>query len=374
VYATVRPFSGGINQLFRNDGGGTFVEMSSYPATNTRSDASAWGDYDEDGDPDLFLGTSPTSMSDWLLRNDGGGAFSDVTPSSLAGPFDTRAAAWGDLDDDGDLDLFLGGAVFRHARNDGGGIFTPLTSSVLTGVGGESYGVLLADGDADGDLDALSLQPNTLFESVADGDAGWLRVRLTGSASSAGLRSGAAANRAAIGARVRVVAGGASRARTVSGGDGRTQPPLALHFGLGSAAVVDTLEITWPGSGLVESYTGLSPDLVVHAIEGQGIGTGVPAGVEPPASLRLPPAAPNPFREATRITFELPRDGAARLAVYDVSGRLVRVLLDGPAGAGRRVLSWDARDGAGRRAAAGTYFYRLDAAGTRATRRVVLLR
>jgi len=83
----------------------------------------------------------------------------------------------------------------------------------------------------------------------------------------------------------------------------------------------------------------------------------------------LLPPSPNPFNPVTAITYYLPEDGHVRLAVYDVSGRLVRVLEDADRSAGRHSVTWDAAG-----MASGVYFYRLEAAGKVLVRKAVLLK
>jgi hypothetical protein len=94
-----------------------------------------------------------------------------------------------------------------------------------------------------------------------------------------------------------------------------------------------------------------------------------------PGTIALSPAAPNPSggSSAAALAFALPRAGQARLALYDVRGRLVRTLFDGAAPAGRTALAWDGMDTNGRRAAAGAYFARLTALGADATEKLVRL-
>ncbi len=89
---------------------------------------------------------------------------------------------------------------------------------------------------------------------------------------------------------------------------------------------------------------------------------------------RLYPNAPNPFSPSTRLRFTLPEAAAATVRVYDVAGRRVATLVDGPVAAGDHELTWDGRDEAGRRLAAGMYLARLDAAGVTRTVRMVLAR
>ena len=93
-----------------------------------------------------------------------------------------------------------------------------------------------------------------------------------------------------------------------------------------------------------------------------------------PEITRLLPARPNPFTGSTNLLFELPREEDVRLLLYDVTGREVRRLLQGKRPAGRYALTWDGRDGTGRRVANGVYFVRLAAGDVRQSRRIVLAR
>jgi flagellar hook assembly protein FlgD len=79
--------------------------------------------------------------------------------------------------------------------------------------------------------------------------------------------------------------------------------------------------------------------------------------------LHLYPAAPNPFNPRTTIRFDLPAAGTVRLAIYDVAGRLVKVLVEGEIPAGSHEAVWDGRDTSGRSAPSGSYLARLVAGG-----------
>jgi hypothetical protein len=84
--------------------------------------------------------------------------------------------------------------------------------------------------------------------------------------------------------------------------------------------------------------------------------------------------APNPFGSSTAIRFELARDEAVDLAIYDVGGRLVKQLAHGRQSRGPHVLAWDGRDSEGRRVASGVYLYRLNGEGIAQTQRMILRR
>ncbi|BFM39586.1 FG-GAP-like repeat-containing protein [Synechocystis sp. LKSZ1] len=154
---TVSAPATGITRIYRNDGSDNFTD-SSAPLPGVGFGSTAWGDYDNDGDLDILLTGTNTSGSriSRIYRNDGNGSFSDISAALLQ--LNNSSVAWGDYDNDGDLDILLsgqdGGGVLRSLvyRNDGGGSFQDISAG-LTGV---FYGaVAWGDYDNDGDLDIL---------------------------------------------------------------------------------------------------------------------------------------------------------------------------------------------------------------------------
>jgi hypothetical protein len=97
-------------------------------------------------------------------------------------------------------------------------------------------------------------------------------------------------------------------------------------------------------------------------------------GVPPTESASLAQNVPNPFNPGTRIRFTLADAGASRLRVFDVSGRLVRTLVDGRIRAGRHEVYWNGLDSEARPVASGVYFFRLESQGIDETRRMILLK
>ena len=148
--------AGPISLIYRNDGG-IFSDIGA-TLTAVSMCSLAWGDYDNDRDPDLVLSGSDASfnVTRRIYRNDAG-IFNLETNAVLAG-MNRGRIAWGDFDNDGDLDLALVGfgnttPVSKVYRNDGGGTFADLGVSLA----GVDEGFLAwADYDNDGDLD-LSL-------------------------------------------------------------------------------------------------------------------------------------------------------------------------------------------------------------------------
>jgi len=124
----------------------------------------AAADFDSDGDPDLFLpncGADAKTHPSSLLRNDGSGTFTDVTrESGLADAGPMVAAVFGDYDNDGHPDLYLTGAAGnRLYHNEGGGGFKEVTAAAGVAGSGGSLGAAWADADHDGDLDLIVARP-----------------------------------------------------------------------------------------------------------------------------------------------------------------------------------------------------------------------
>lgn len=154
------------NFLYRNTGNGTFVRMTSTTVGTVAADASAtrsvsWADYDGDGYLDLFAanGSLDFSAKDFLYHNSRDGRFTRVTSSAVEAQFlQSWQGLWADYDNDGDMDLFVthgefqGNALFR---NDGSGQFTNVVAACGLGDLGECTGAAWGDYDNDGDLDLI---------------------------------------------------------------------------------------------------------------------------------------------------------------------------------------------------------------------------
>jgi predicted nucleotidyltransferase len=147
--------TGDTAKVYRNDGGGTFTDIGATLQGVFRS-AVAWGDYDNDGDLDVLLaGMTNSAATSRVYRNDGGGTFTDISAALVA--MDGASAAWGDYDNDGDLDILLAGQsssgqTVKVYRNDGSGTFVDIGAGLM---GGYWSSVAWGDYDNDGDLDIL---------------------------------------------------------------------------------------------------------------------------------------------------------------------------------------------------------------------------
>jgi hypothetical protein len=144
------------------------------------------------------------------------------------------------------------------------------------------------------------------------------------------------------------------------GGSGMTNPGALAADAVPYDGFAQSLDIALPAMGLV--------------VLSNPAATGVADGEETGPALRLLQPHPNPAAGGVHIAFELPAPGRARVAVYDVAGRLVRTVVDGTRPAGRSEVAWDGADGAGRPAAAGVYLIRVEAGNGTALAKAVLLR
>ena len=245
------------NQLWRNDGGGNFTNAGQTHGVAGTDDGwtysyghtigSAWGDLDNDGHLDLFVGNFSHAAAHQdrpqFLKNLGPkGKFHFEDKSAGAGLAWVESFAsptLGDYDNDGFLDLFFTAVYSGNSsvlyRNNGDWTFTNVTAA--SGLGTLlGYPAAWADFDNDGDLDLFTC--GKLFGNRGN-DNHWLKVRLEG---------GGNVNRTAIGAQVRIRLGERVLTRQVESAVGEgNQNDLTLHFGLGKHDAPVKLEITWPG-------------------------------------------------------------------------------------------------------------------------------
>ena len=300
----------GTDRLFLNDGDGTFTDVTEATlGIDTKKGMNAdWGDFDNDGRLDCFV----TNITDeymregnFLWQNLGEGTFVEVARET--GVHDT---GWGwagkffDADNDGWLDLYtVNGWVSGSEENYVLDVFElittpdvdladarnwpPMGEKTLSGYqrnhlflnrGGtlfedeaarhgvdsirDARGVAILDLFDDGRLDLVVTNAGAvphLFVHVGESANHWIGLVLEGSGR----------NPEAIGALVRATAGGAERIRLVDGGNGFAgQSSRRVHFGLGAADSVETLEIRWP-SGVTSTFTDVAADRIWRAVEGE---------------------------------------------------------------------------------------------------------
>jgi hypothetical protein len=259
--------NGANNFLYHNLRNGTFARITTGRiATDSQSAiVPDWGDYDNDGWPDLAVGCFGRNL---LFRNPGDGTFAKQTNGPVVlDPQNSEIVQWIDYDNDGFLDLFSandGGQNNTLYHNNGDGTFAKITTGSLVNDGGNSAGCAWADFDNDGFLDLFvanwqGSRPNFLYRNNGNTNH-WLKVKCVGTAS----------NRAGIGAKVRVRATVRTadmwQLREISGGTGFGQTSLPAHFGLGDAGVADTVRIEWP-SGAIQELHSVSANQTLSVVE-----------------------------------------------------------------------------------------------------------
>ena len=277
--------------LYHNQHDGTFVDQGIFSGVAYNVDGreqagmgSAIADYDGDGNLDIFR-TNFSDDTSTLYRNNGDGTFDDVTYPSAVG-LHTRYLGWGtaflDFDNDGWPDLLLvNGHVYPEVdafklgidyfepkllyRNNGNGTFTDVSSAAGPAISAPSPARGLAVGDLwnDGRLAAVVVNrngPPALLVNRLTNLNHWIEFKIVGTRS----------NRSGIGARLLLKTSSRQQTNEVrSGSSYISNNDMRVHFGLGASSKVDCLEVSWP-SGLVERFRDPPVDTIVVVKEGSG--------------------------------------------------------------------------------------------------------
>lgn len=281
------------NLFYKNEGKGKFIEQGLETGTAVSGDGSeqgsmgvAIGDYMHSGRFSIFV-TNFADEYNTLYRNDGSYNFSDVSFAANVAQMSRPWVGWGtgffDLDNDTWLDLlvvnghvypqvneFLSGAKYRQPKllhiNQGDGKFCDASQAAgpalleLRSSRGAAFGDLDNDGQVDvvvGDLDG----PPMILKNEGEKANHWVSFEFAAVKGSP----------LAIGTRVKVTTGKIVQTEEVrSGGSYLSQNELRLHFGLGSATKIDSIEIRWP-SGKIETLRDIAADKFHAVLEGSGI-------------------------------------------------------------------------------------------------------
>ena len=286
----------GPNRLYHNRGDGTFVDVAQRAgvALPKASFPTWFWDYNNDGHLDIYVATNPGTARSLanvaasylglpfdgeaarLYRGDGTGRFRDVArQANLSRHVLPMGVNFGDLDNDGYLDFYLGTGypdyealmpnVMYH--NQGGQRFSDITFSGGFGHLQKGHGIAFADLDNDGDQDVYAQLggaypgdrfTDALFENPGSGNS-WIAVLLTGTQS----------NRSAIGARIKITIEGrpAPIFRTVNSGGSFGANPLRQTIGLGKTETVHRLEIFWPTTGKTQEFNDVPANVLIQIVE-----------------------------------------------------------------------------------------------------------
>ena len=349
--------------------GGVEYDLAPYPGPQEGGNyGSVWVDYDNDRDIDLFIAKCRGGDIQWkyneLWRNNGDGTFSNVADitgyyngfypngghdnsSNLGDPVQTWSAAWGDFNNDGYMDVYVGASAsgdgsHKLMKNNGDGTFTDVTAgsgveSAPSGIENDSAdfnndgfidifsngSILLNDGDFKFDLYNNNVpEPGAIGDSNNDGfldifngnslyqntpnDNNWLKVITVGTTS----------NINGIGARIEIASPSLGiQVRDVQSGTGfRYMSSLNTYFGLGQDSSITTLTVYWP-SGVVDTFNNVNVNQSLEITEGQTLSTGVP-------SLDNIAVFPNPANDYITVKSDYNLDDAI-ISLFDLSGRRV---------------------------------------------------
>jgi len=281
------------NFLYKNEGNGKFTEIGLESGTAVSEDGSeqasmgvAIGDYNHTSRPSLYI-TNFSDEYNTLYRNDGNWDFHDVSYKSGVALPSLPWVKWGDafvdLDNDGWLDLVaVSGHVYPQVdtlpssggyrqpkllhMNQKDGTFCDASDQAGPALlekrvsRGLAVGDLFNDGNMDVVVEDLDGSPMILKNPGLPGNH-WVSFELAGKKS----------NRLALGARLKIVAGGMTQTDEVrSGGGYLSQSDLRVHFGLGTSKKIDSVEIRWPSGG-TETLTNLAADSFYSVLEGEGV-------------------------------------------------------------------------------------------------------
>jgi hypothetical protein len=245
---------GNINQMFRNNGNGTYTNVA--PQANMADPEQTWssavGDYNNDGWMDVIVGVNAvTNGNTNVKRNNGDGTFTSVTTGS---GYDTttstgREYVAHDFDNDGFLDVLGAGNTIMFG--DGAFHFTPNPNTYPLSI----YDRPVGDLNNDGFLD-IQNGNNVLFNNGNTNK--WIKINLRGIIS----------NRNGIGARVEIYGSWGKQIRDVQSGTGfQNMSTITAHFGIGQATTITQIIIKWP-SGTVDVLNNINPNQSLLVVEG----------------------------------------------------------------------------------------------------------
>ncbi|GAB5525527.1 MAG: hypothetical protein Roseis2KO_33990 [Roseivirga sp.] len=333
------------NILYENDGTGKFTDVSVSSGTNYAGQGMGvdFGDFNNDGFQDIYI----TNMwANVLYKNNGDGTFEDVTTQAGVGD---EGMGWGitwfDHNNDGWEDIFVtNDAIFLEPENvlyenQKDGTFSIVSeSSVLAGEKA-SYSVAAGDLDNDGDIDLWVGNPSSSFRSelfINELETGnYITLRLAGTES----------NQSAIGARVQVDLGDHVMIKEVRSGTGYAQHnSLEVHFGLAEAQIINKVTVTWP-SGTVQEFGNVLPNARYGLKEGGELSpveiiTPIVTSTENEAFDSQVSIYPNPARDKLMLDLNSLASKVEHVRITNLTGS-TELSLDKAEIAGRAEISLD---------------------------------
>lgn len=330
IFVTNEGNSNTNENLYRNDGGGNFTRITTGDLLNDggKTMSSSWADYDNDGDLDVYLANDGSNNA--LFRNDGNLVFTKMATDPVSNTNShSFSSAWSDIDNDGDLDLFVTNSYNTTAEllrnflyiNNGDGTFTQNFTEAPAKDESWSYGCAFGDYDNDGfqDLAVATVAfngvdaPDFLYHNNGNNNH-WISIKLVGTST----------NKSAIGTKIRIKAtiNGQTvwQLREISAQSSYCgQNDLRAHFGLGNATTVEEIRILWPSS-IEETILEVNADQFITILEGQGI-----LGLNTSTQAQDLVLFPNPVASVLNIDSKDPAS-ITSINIYNTLGQLVLVV------------------------------------------------
>jgi len=315
-----------LNILYKNNGDGTFDDVSEYSGAGIGINAmtTTIGDYNNDGWFDIYITNTPEGNE--LLRNNGDGTFTNVAEATAT---TFNSVGWGavflDADLDGLLDLYVSSdfdgsvgsflsSAFYHQQNNE-------TFIIPENIGFQedtrkSYTNAIGDIDNDGKPDIIvgnDIEPNFLWSNKTVNENNWLKVKLEGVIS----------NRDGIGNTIEINIGGQSQYRYTLAGEGYlSQNSFYEFFGLANATEVDYVKVTWTATGESEIINNIAANQAITIKEGSGVLSSVNNLKDTTFSIYPNPSANGIFK------ISVSNQEIVSLQVFDISGRLITKKID----------------------------------------------
>lgn len=325
--------------LYQNDGAGNFTDVSVASGTNYSGQGMGvdFGDINNDGWLDIYI----TNLSyNTLYLNNGDGTFTDISNTAM---ITDPGMGWGttfvDYDNDGYQDIYMVNDSYFSPlpnilyKNNGDNTFSIVSENSPIGSMYAAYGAACTDMDDDGLMDIFIANSgqndgNQLFKNESTNTGNWFKLKAIGTIS----------NRSAVGAKVTIEAGGEIFTDEISGGSGfASQNSFTLHFGLGDSEVIDLMTIRWP-NGLVETYPDLSVNQLMIATENESLSVSN-SNIE--ALDFKVEAFPNPVSSQLNISIENEENQYFEIYYTDLMGKNMNQIFSGEIAQGNEIIKWN---------------------------------